>query len=73
MTEYRIYLLDGSGRIVKAYDETCDRDAGAFEAARGILPAGGEAEVWQGTRCLGRVSGEGARRPVPDAGTQAAE
>jgi hypothetical protein len=67
MIEYRIYLLDGGGRIVKGFDETCESDDEAIEAARGMLPAGGEAEVWQGTRCLGRVSRAGAQPSSSDA------
>ena len=57
MAEYRIYLLDEDGRIISAYSKICHGDDEARAAARKGLGIGGQAEVWQGIRCLGRVNG----------------
>ncbi len=63
MASYRIYLLDGAGRILRAADAQCASDEAAYEAARGFLGRNGQAEVWQGTRCLGQVT---VPPPVPE-------
>lgn len=60
MPSYRIYMLGHDGRILSGRNITCANDEDAREAAQWGLSGGGEAEVWIGTRCLGRVS---ERRP----------
>jgi hypothetical protein len=56
MADYRIYLLDDDGRIVSAYNRMYGSDDEACDAAGRGLGMGGQAEVWQGIRCLGRVT-----------------
>ena len=56
MPDYRIYRLNEAERIVSGNDATCENDAEAFEVARQGLAPGQNAEVWSGTRCLGRVA-----------------
>ena len=56
MDDYRIYLLDGAGRIISGTDRQCMSDDEASAAARALAGEWGEAEVWQGVRCVGRVS-----------------
>ena len=56
MTEYRIYPLDQDGRIqAPSVVANCADDNGALASAYGSLEGGAQAEVWAGTRCLGRV------------------
>ena len=56
MADYRIDLMDGTGRIVQQSHAKCDDDDDACALARRLLSLGGCAEVWTGSRCAGRVS-----------------
>ena len=56
MDDYRIYLLDGAGRIVNGTDSQCPSDDAARATATAMLGGSGEAEIWQGVRCVGRVA-----------------
>ena len=56
MDDYRIYLLDGAGRIVSGADSQCPSDEAARAAAAAMLGSSGQAEIWQGVRCVGRVA-----------------
>jgi hypothetical protein len=56
IAHYRIYLLDGIGTILSAVDTDCPDDATVRVTVHGLLRANDEAEIWQGTRLLGRVS-----------------
>ena len=56
VTYYRIYLLDHNDRIVTGSDTDCQNDEAALVWAATTLGTDARAEVWQGTRCLGRVS-----------------
>jgi hypothetical protein len=55
---YRIYFLDGAGRIASATEADCDSDDAALSTARCQLEADALAEVWQLARCLGQVRGD---------------
>ena len=55
MAEYRIYLLGFSGEIRSGSDAICSSDDEAHCVAQRMLDAGGQAEVWSGTRLVGRV------------------
>ena len=55
MTKYRIYQVD-CGHIVSRHDANCASDQEACELAQRTLDGVGQAEVWDGPRCLGRVS-----------------
>jgi len=64
--DYRIYLLNGSDRIVAGLDAQCADDDDALRlAARavGVHPA---AEVWSGPRKVGRVGDPAASGPGPE-------
>ena len=65
MDDYRIYLLDGAGRIVSGADSQCRDDEAACEAALALAGERGEAEVWQGVRCVGRVSRSPGMHALP--------
>jgi hypothetical protein len=56
MTYYRIYMLDHKNRIVTGSDADCPNDAAALAWAATTLGTDARAEVWQSTRCLGRVA-----------------
>jgi hypothetical protein len=56
MAYYRIYMLDHHARIVTGSDVDCRDDEAALAWAAITLGTAARAEVWQGTRCLGRVS-----------------
>ncbi len=68
MTEYRIYMLDGFGRHGSSVNFNCGTDDDAKAFAKGLLhPTPPVAEVWVGTRCIGRVYGVAAAEiPPPD-------
>ena len=54
MTDYRLYFLDGQGRITRAVDVDCGGDAQALEKAEG-LTKGQPGELWQRARLVGKV------------------
>ena len=56
MADYRIDLLNGSGRVVQQSQAKCDDDREACALARRLLGFGERAQVWSGGRCAGRVS-----------------
>ena len=58
MTNYRIYMLDRTGRVVTGSDADCRDDATALGWAATTLGTDVRAEIWQGTRCVGRVSND---------------
>lgn len=60
MADYRIDLLNGSGRIVQRSNAKCADDRQAWVLARWRLGFGERAEVWSGDRCAGRVSATSA-------------
>jgi hypothetical protein len=56
MANYRIFMLDRSGGVVTASDTVCHNDEAALAWAATTLGPDARAEIWQGSRCLGRVS-----------------
>ena len=56
MVGYRIYTLDHAGHVVSGMDADCETDEAAFAFAATALGPGARAEIWQGTRRLGKVS-----------------
>jgi hypothetical protein len=54
MPAYRMYCLDGAGKVWAAEWIEADDDAAALEIAREFKDAV-RCEVWQGQRLLGRV------------------
>jgi hypothetical protein len=56
MAHYRIYMLNHRDRIVTGSDADCATDEAALGWAATTLGTDARAEVWQGSRCLGRVS-----------------
>jgi hypothetical protein len=54
MPAYRIYCLDGSGKVWAAEWIEADDDASALDSARQFSSAV-RCEVWQGQRLVGRV------------------
>lgn len=58
MSDYRLYLLDHQGRIVRAVEIACTGDAEALEqSAR--LAQGGPAELWERARKVGEIAAVG--------------
>ena len=63
MADYRIYLLHDDGRIASGVGATCEDDQDACVQAQQMLDAQpmldgtrcNQAEVWIGTRCVGKV------------------
>ena len=56
MAHYWIYMLDRAGRILTGSDVACDSDESAFAWAATALGNDARAEVWEGTRWVGRLS-----------------
>jgi hypothetical protein len=56
MLDYRLYVLDRLGHIVRGLDFKSDSDDQALALAR-ELSEGADAEVWQFARVVGKVSG----------------
>ncbi|HVZ06993.1 hypothetical protein [Rhodopila sp.] len=56
MLEYRCYLIDPSGHVQQpAVVVRCASDAEALAEARRVLGHDVRIEVWQRTRCVGRL------------------
>ena len=60
MADYRIDLLNGSGRVVQQSNAECADDGEACALAQRLLGFGERAEVWTEGRCAGRVSAASA-------------
>jgi len=54
---YRIYMFDHNHRIVTGLDGDCRSDEAAFAWAANALGADARADIWHGTRLVGRISG----------------
>ena len=61
MPAYRVYCLDGAGKVWAAEWIEAEDDAAAIEAARKFDKAV-RCEVWQGQKLIGRVEPD---RPMP--------
>jgi hypothetical protein len=61
MPAYRVYCLDGAGKVWGAEWVDADDDAVALQTARRFKD-GVRCEVWQGQRLVGRVQA-GENRP----------
>ena len=59
MPSYRLYSLDGAGRIMAADWLKADSDEAAIAAAR-VRSTALHYELWQGQRFVARVDGSGA-------------
>lgn len=55
MSAYRVYCLDGAGKVWAAEWIEADDDAAALESARQFTKAV-QCEVWQGQRMVDRVN-----------------
>ena len=55
LIHYRIYLLNPDGSIASGSDATCVDDDGARALACTMLGIYQQAEIWAGTRSLGKV------------------
>lgn len=58
MTRYRVYFLQHGAKIETGVDLDCDSDREALDRASQWETVGKHAEIWSGTRCLGRVEGK---------------
>ena len=58
MPAYRVYCLDGAGKVWAAEWIEAEDDASAMEIAQGMNRAV-KCEVWQGQRLVGRVDTNG--------------
>jgi hypothetical protein len=52
MVDYRLYCLDGAGKIKLADEIVASDDAEAIENARDTHRGGRKCEVWQGSRLV---------------------
>lgn len=57
MASYRVYFLNGQGRIMRAVDLACDTDDEAVAQARD-LASGQAVELWDRARLIGRYDPE---------------
>jgi len=57
MANYRIFMINGAGRILTASDVECLTDGAAFAWAGATLGTDASAEIWRGATCIGSVSG----------------
>jgi hypothetical protein len=59
LPEYKIYLLDRSGHVTSRWDVDCgESDTVMALAAESASEHYAPVEVWQGTKCVGRVEPE---------------
>jgi hypothetical protein len=58
MPHYRIYDLNEFDRILTGRDAYCDDDEAALAAAADRLGTARGVEIWQATRCVGRLHRE---------------
>lgn len=58
MNSYRIYLLNAQERIAAASESVHADDTAALSQAEGLRGDHHAAEVWEGSRLVGRVGGE---------------
>lgn len=56
MATYRLYCLDGVGKVASAQWIEADDDSAAIDAAEN-LHAGRKCELWQGERLVATVEG----------------
>ncbi len=56
MIHYRVYKMHRCGGLRSGHDVICASDEDARRRAAGLVMDDTQAEVWQGTRCLGRVT-----------------
>jgi hypothetical protein len=62
MSDYRINILDPSGRIRLAFDLPCRDDLPALDEAKKYYRANG-IEIWQGPRQVARID-RGGQAPI---------
>ena len=55
MADYRLYLLDGTGRIIGAKEHTLANDAEALLVATELTEACAGVEIWQRWRMVAKV------------------
>ena len=65
MPDYRIYLMDGNGKIACAFDFEAHDDLCAFDKANAIRGMG-VAEVWQRPRMVAHIEGHGEAAAMPE-------
>ncbi|MGZ2413080.1 hypothetical protein ACUXST_002522 [Sphingomonas sp. F9_3S_D5_B_2] len=58
MVDYRIYCLDGAGKICFAEPITAGDDAEAIEKARNMKNGAIKCEVWQGARLVATLNAQ---------------
>lgn len=61
LTEYRVYTLDETNRIIGCEEVACTDDRQAFIVSTTLGGAGSELEIWQGHRHVGRLTRGPAR------------
>jgi len=69
MPSYRLYALDRENHILTGADFQSENDVAAVVFAGHNMRYRCSAEVWQGTRCVGRI----AEHPTPDSDVQLTE
>jgi len=57
MASYRLYCLDGTGRISLADWIEADSDEDAIVKARAVKDAAGKCEIWLQNRLVARING----------------
>jgi len=53
--DYRIFSMDGRGRVVEGYSANCADDKEACLLLENTLKIGTRAEVWSGTRFVAKL------------------
>ena len=56
MPDYRIFSMDGRGRILEGFNTTCTDDKEACRLLENTLKIGARAEIWSGKRFVAKVS-----------------
>lgn len=65
MTDYRVYCLDGAGRIGMAEWIKADSDEGAITEARRLRPDAYICEIWERQRLVARLDHAGEPQASP--------
>ena len=64
MTDYRLYCLDGDGRIGRAYSLQANSDEEALAQARKLRPPAHRCELWLKNRLVAKLNTQGTSERI---------
>lgn len=64
MTDYKLYYLDGDGRIGRAHLVRADSDDDALVQARKLRPPAHRCELWLKNRLVAKLNAQGSSERI---------